>query len=126
MGRLDDLVLSVIKISSQDKGHTNWEWPFSCKYIVGQAVLKNYDTVAITGNEYLHRIGLAKWRWAKLNNTVNFVYICAAVCIVCYTTIWRQAGLSGGFVDFLVILLNFPRKMSDPMCGPRTCGKLYF
>ena len=47
------------------------------------------DTVAVIGNKYLHHIGLAKWPRAELNNTVQSVYMCPAVCMVCCTTIWR-------------------------------------
>ena len=71
-----------------------------------QFVFKICDMVAVTGNKYLYHIGLAEWPWAELNNTVHSLYICPAVCIVCCTTIWRQPGLSRGFVDYFVILLN--------------------
>jgi hypothetical protein len=63
---------------------------------------KNCDTVAVTGNKYLDRFGLGKWRWTKLKNAVHSAYICAAVDIVCCTTIWREDGLSREFVDFFV------------------------
>ena len=40
------------------------------------------------------------WAEAKLNNIVYFVYTWPAVCTVQLVNTWRQAGLSGVFVDY--------------------------
>ena len=40
------------------------------------------------------------WAEAKLNNSVYMVYTWPVVCTVQLINIWRQAGLSRGFVDY--------------------------
>ena len=59
-----------------------------CIHQCFKKLTKICDTIMVTGNKYLHRFGLAKWPWAKLNNNIHSVYICPAVCIVCCKTIW--------------------------------------